>query len=236
MSSPHGPIAASDIDGAKGKGGWWGWSDEKAAFEWLFWAGRVTTASRRGFERLYDLPERVLPRKVLDMPEPTPTGRASPVAAPCRPRARRRHGRRPARLFPPVAGRYEGPCRGTGRSRRTAARRRGRVEEPGLSVQRRAISAQGRGARPAGALRSARLGAGAHRAPVRFPLPHRDLHAGRQAPVRLLRPAVPAGRQDRREGRSSRRPAGRRFARWWRPMASPARRPKLLANSPPSWS
>ena len=68
----HGPIAASDIDGAKGKGGWWGWSDEKAAFEWLFWAGRVTTASRRGFERLYDLPERVLPRKVLDMPEPTP--------------------------------------------------------------------------------------------------------------------------------------------------------------------
>jgi uncharacterized protein YcaQ len=68
----HGPIAASDIDGAKGKGGWWGWSDEKAAFEWLFWAGRVTTASRRGFERLYDLPERVLPRKILDMPVPSP--------------------------------------------------------------------------------------------------------------------------------------------------------------------
>jgi len=67
-----GPIAASDIDGAKGKGGWWGWSDEKAAFEWLFWAGRVTTASRRGFERLYDLPERVLPKSVLDLPVPAP--------------------------------------------------------------------------------------------------------------------------------------------------------------------
>ncbi|WP_442583259.1 winged helix-turn-helix domain-containing protein [Mesorhizobium sp. ASY16-5R] len=64
-----GPIAASDIDGAKGKGGWWGWSDEKHAFEWLFWAGKVTTASRRGFERLYDLPERVLPREIFDRPD-----------------------------------------------------------------------------------------------------------------------------------------------------------------------
>ncbi|MEQ1953113.1 winged helix-turn-helix domain-containing protein [Mesorhizobium sp. CN2-181] len=65
----RGPIAASDIDGAKGKGGWWGWSDEKHAFEWLFWAGRITTASRRGFERLYDLPERVLPKEVFDRPD-----------------------------------------------------------------------------------------------------------------------------------------------------------------------
>ena len=68
----RGPIAASDIEGAKGMGGWWGWSDAKAAFEWLFWAGRVTTHSRRGFERLYDLPERVLPRRVLDLPAPEP--------------------------------------------------------------------------------------------------------------------------------------------------------------------
>jgi hypothetical protein len=36
----------------------------------LFWAGRITTASRRGFERLYDLTERVLPRAVLDAPVP----------------------------------------------------------------------------------------------------------------------------------------------------------------------
>ncbi|WP_353641087.1 winged helix-turn-helix domain-containing protein [Mesorhizobium sp. WSM2239] len=67
-----GPVAASDIDGAKGSGGWWGWSDEKHAFEWLFWAGRITTASRRGFERLYDLPERVLPASIVDAPAPAP--------------------------------------------------------------------------------------------------------------------------------------------------------------------
>ena len=67
----RGPIAASDIEGHKGKGGWWGWSDAKHAFEWLFWAGLITTHSRRGFERFYDLPERALPASVLDLPEPS---------------------------------------------------------------------------------------------------------------------------------------------------------------------
>jgi uncharacterized protein YcaQ len=68
----NGPIAASSIDGHKGTGGWWGWSEAKHAFEWLFWAGRITTAYRRGFERFYDLPERVLPPSILAMPTPSP--------------------------------------------------------------------------------------------------------------------------------------------------------------------
>ncbi|PBB29171.1 MULTISPECIES: winged helix-turn-helix domain-containing protein [unclassified Mesorhizobium] len=67
----RGPIAASDIEGHKGNGSWWGWSEAKHAFEWLFWAGRITTAYRRGFERYYDLPERVLPPAVLDLPVPS---------------------------------------------------------------------------------------------------------------------------------------------------------------------
>jgi len=66
-----GPIPASALEGQKGSGGWWGWSHAKHAFEWLFWAGRITTAHRRGFERHYDLPERVLPQAVLDMPVPS---------------------------------------------------------------------------------------------------------------------------------------------------------------------
>lgn len=68
----RGPIAASDLEGQKGLGGWWGWSEAKHAFEWLFWAGRITTAYRRGFERLYDLPERVLPPAILNLPTPSP--------------------------------------------------------------------------------------------------------------------------------------------------------------------
>ncbi|MDO1559362.1 crosslink repair DNA glycosylase YcaQ family protein [Brevundimonas sp. 2R-24] len=67
----RGPLGASEIEQAgKAKGGWWGWSDGKRAVEWLFWAGLVTTATRRGFERLYDVPERALPAAVVDAPTP----------------------------------------------------------------------------------------------------------------------------------------------------------------------
>ena len=67
----RGPIAAGDLsDRSRGEGGWWGWSDGKYALEFLFWAGRVTTATRRNFERLYDLPERVLPADLLAMETP----------------------------------------------------------------------------------------------------------------------------------------------------------------------
>ncbi|MBF7729233.1 winged helix-turn-helix domain-containing protein [Pseudomonas sp. N040] len=55
---------------AERAGPWWDWSAEKHALEWLFAAGEVTVAGRRGFERLYDLPERVLPHRILEQAEP----------------------------------------------------------------------------------------------------------------------------------------------------------------------
>jgi uncharacterized protein YcaQ len=67
----RGPLSASELgEGGRGKGSWWGWSEGKRALEFLFWAGRVTTATRRGFERVYDLPERVLPEAVVAAPTP----------------------------------------------------------------------------------------------------------------------------------------------------------------------
>jgi uncharacterized protein YcaQ len=69
-----GPIAASGIadeERPKRTGPWWDWSDVKRALEFLFWSGEVTSARRRRFERLYDVPERVLPASVLAVPTPS---------------------------------------------------------------------------------------------------------------------------------------------------------------------
>lgn len=67
----HGPTAVSDLPNAgKSAGGWWGWSKGKMALECLFDQGLVTTATRQGFERIYDLTERVIPAEVLDRPTP----------------------------------------------------------------------------------------------------------------------------------------------------------------------
>lgn len=67
----EGPMAAADFENGSSKSGWWEWSHTKHALEWLFWSGKITTATRRGsFARIYDLPERVLPKAVLDLPTP----------------------------------------------------------------------------------------------------------------------------------------------------------------------
>lgn len=69
----RGPLSASDLElGQKGAGGWWGWSEAKRAVECLFWAGELTTATRRGtFERVYGLPDRVLPKAIHEAPTPS---------------------------------------------------------------------------------------------------------------------------------------------------------------------
>ena len=71
----QGPISAGQMQDRHGgrtrkAGPWWDWSHVKLALEYLFWAGEVTTAARRGFERMYDIPERVLPAQVLATPTP----------------------------------------------------------------------------------------------------------------------------------------------------------------------
>lgn len=69
----RGPSTASELAETEPRrsGPWWDWSDVKWALEWLFVSGRLTAARRRRFERLYDLPERVLPAAVLEAPTPS---------------------------------------------------------------------------------------------------------------------------------------------------------------------
>ena len=68
----EGPVSAGELhEGERPGGPWWDWSRTKVALEHLFWTGRITTARRRGFERVYDLTERVLPPSVLAVPTPS---------------------------------------------------------------------------------------------------------------------------------------------------------------------
>lgn len=65
----QGALGAGSLSTRQERAGpWWDWSAEKHALEWLFAAGEVTVAGRRGFERLYDLPERVIPSAILTQP------------------------------------------------------------------------------------------------------------------------------------------------------------------------
>jgi len=68
----EGPVTAGAMHGgATSSSPWWGWNDTKVALELLFWSGRVATATRRSFERVYDVTERVLPAEVLAVPTPS---------------------------------------------------------------------------------------------------------------------------------------------------------------------
>jgi uncharacterized protein YcaQ len=70
----RGPLRASDLaaeNRQRKSGEMWSWSEEKTALEYLFYSGQLCAARRVNFERLYDLPERVLPRQALDAPTPT---------------------------------------------------------------------------------------------------------------------------------------------------------------------
>jgi uncharacterized protein YcaQ len=68
----NGPVRASEVPGGgKAQGGWWGWSKGKMALETLFDQGLITARERQGFERVYDLTERVIPNEVLNLPTPS---------------------------------------------------------------------------------------------------------------------------------------------------------------------
>src|SRR6187397_39630 len=66
----RGPLGSRHFDGAARKGEMWGWKPAKRMLELLWNHGELVVAGRQGFQRLYDLPERVLPREVLEAPTP----------------------------------------------------------------------------------------------------------------------------------------------------------------------
>lgn len=57
----EGPMLARDFEGDKPNTGWWDWHPSKAALEYLWRTGELAIARREGFQKVYDLTERVIP-------------------------------------------------------------------------------------------------------------------------------------------------------------------------------
>ena len=212
----NGPMPASDIehDANERRGPWWGWSDVKRTLEWMFRVGEVVCVERRRFERVYALPEQALAPELLGEP---------PAEADA---VRDLVGRAGAALG--IA--TEADLADYWRMKRAPVREAIRdledagellpVEVPGWRI----------GGRPApawvhrDARRPRRLEAAtvlspfdpvvwfrpAHRAPLRLPLPHRDLHARARPQVRLLLAAGAHRRRRGGAGRPEERPQGGR--------------------------
>lgn len=64
----EGPLSSKDFDdpGKKKRSGFWDWKPAKVALDLLWQAGRLAVTNRIGFQRIYDLPERVIPSQYLD--------------------------------------------------------------------------------------------------------------------------------------------------------------------------
>lgn len=63
----HGPVCSADLgqDEKKSSGGWWDWHPSKTALEYLWRSGALTVVGRQGFQKHYDLTERVIDQRLL---------------------------------------------------------------------------------------------------------------------------------------------------------------------------
>ena len=90
----RGPVTARELDtefsGPRTREHWgWNWSDARKVLDYLYLVGDVAVAGRTSqFELRYDVPERVLPRAVLEAPAPTAQESARELVR----RAARSHG------------------------------------------------------------------------------------------------------------------------------------------------
>lgn len=63
LVAAKGPVMARDFEGDRPSTGWWDWHPSKAALEFLWRTGDLAIARREGFQKVYDLSERVIPSR-----------------------------------------------------------------------------------------------------------------------------------------------------------------------------
>jgi uncharacterized protein YcaQ len=59
-----GPLMSKDFESSHKGGTWWDWKPDKWALQRLYQEGRLMVSHREGFQRVYDLPERIIPTDV----------------------------------------------------------------------------------------------------------------------------------------------------------------------------
>ena len=64
-----GPVMARDFEGDRQRteAGWWDWHPSKTALEFLWRTGALAIARREGFQKVFDLAERVVPEALLNV-------------------------------------------------------------------------------------------------------------------------------------------------------------------------
>ena len=191
----NGPTAVSDLTDPGGRSGnWWGWSKGKLALEYLFETGEVMAATRRVFERLYDVPERVIPAEALNTT-------AWPEAEAIRELMRRSAEALGIATYTDLRDYFRLPVKEAGQALNELVADGTLIPLSVEGWKPASLPLQGCGGapqinrgRPPLSLRSFGVGTQPDRKTVRFPLPHRDLYAGTEAYLRLLCIALPAGR------------------------------------------
>ena len=78
MIRERGPMCSAQVGAGekRGRGGWWDWHPSKTALEYLWRSGALTVVKRKGFQKYYDLTERVLDAELTDSanaPDPRET-------------------------------------------------------------------------------------------------------------------------------------------------------------------
>ena len=64
----EGPLMSRDFESNHKGGTWWDWKPDKWALQRLFLEGNLMVSHREGFQRIYDLPERILPANTNTTP------------------------------------------------------------------------------------------------------------------------------------------------------------------------
>ena len=203
----RGPLSSADFADPRtdrGTSGWWNWKPAAHALDYLWMTGRILVHSRNGFQKRYDVAERVLPEAATVEALSADAFRRWHLAKSLRAMGAATEMDLRLYLTFPRFGASERRRMLDARAREAGGRRDRRRGRPRPLVRSRRRSPRARAGGVAADVASRRdvplavrlfsLASRPHGPPVRIRLSHRGLHAAGEAAVRLLHLADPLRR------------------------------------------